>query len=93
MLSGQGSWFRSIVDLKSPPGVNDFFKGIPFYQVVEIDELHVNTNIHGNANIIARKEKKTKLLFIVSFLFAVFRKGFLQKISHTYGKDWPVKVE
>ena len=66
--------------------MNNLFRGIPFSQEDEALE-HMQVPL-----LLGRRTKRNLACCFHSFL-EVFERGFLQKISHFDGKEWPIKAD
>ena len=70
---------------RSPPGVNNLFRGIPFYHENKIPE-HIKKSL-----LLGRRTKGNFACYFRSFL-QVFERGFLLKISYFDRKERPIKA-
>ena len=70
---------------KSPPGVKNLFRGIPFSHENKIHE-HILESL-----LLGRRTKENFACSFRSFL-QVFERGLLQKISYFDGKERPIKA-
>ena len=66
--------------------INNLFRGIPFSQQDKIHE-HIQVSLS-----LGRRAVKGNLACCFHSFLQVFKRGFLQKISHFDGKEWPVKA-
>ena len=82
--SKDGILIFSLGELESLlPSINNLFRGIPFSQEDKIHE-------HIQVSLFLGRRTKGNLAWCFHSFLQVLGRGFLQKITHFDGKEWPV---